>query len=115
MGGRWGGGLGDWGKRILIGGWGGRIRIWRYILVAGDKYLAEHPGGAGSAEAMYLRGRAVEQRTKYSDNEVIANLRQARGIYDKALEASPSRFLESYIRTSLGNVSYWLGDYAASE
>jgi len=84
-------------------------------IAAADDYLAKHPTGNGAAEAAYLRGRAFEQRTKISDAEANANLREAAASYEKALTLMPSRQLEGYVRASLGNVSYWLNDFGAAE
>jgi len=83
-------------------------------VAAADRYLREKPQGRGAAEAMYLRGRAIEQRVKRDDAEVAANLRQAKAQYLQALELSPSKGLEAYIHTSLGNVCYWLGDFGGA-
>jgi outer membrane protein assembly factor BamD (BamD/ComL family) len=82
---------------------------------AADEYLQQHPADGGAAEAQYLRGRAIEQRVKRSDAEATANLREARFAYESALQLNPSRPLEGYVRTSLGNVFYWQDDYAAAE
>lgn len=84
-------------------------------LAAADRYLRENPGGAQAAEATYLRGRAIEQRVKADNAEASSHLNQARAEYQKALALSPSPQLEGYIRTSLGNVCYWLNDYANAE
>src|SRR6266566_3763466 len=84
-------------------------------IAAGDDYLQKYPSGNGAAEAAYLRGRGFEQRTKGSDAESMANLREARGSYEKALTLMPSKQLEGYIRTSLGNVAYWMNDFGAAE
>ncbi|HEV8606802.1 MAG TPA: SPOR domain-containing protein [Tepidisphaeraceae bacterium] len=84
-------------------------------IAAADDYLKKYPSGNGAAEAAYLRGRAFEQRTKGSDAEANANLREARASYEKALTLMPPRQLEGYIRTSLGNVAYWMNDFGAAE
>jgi tetratricopeptide (TPR) repeat protein len=90
-------------------------REYEAALDKADHYLQENPAGNGAASAMYLRGRALEQRTKRTDAESDSNLREARAAYEKALASNPGKRLDSYIRASLGNVCYWLGDYAAAE
>ena len=82
---------------------------------AADRFLADNPTGDGAAEASYLRGRALEQRVKRNDGEAVANLNEARTMYNQALALRPARQLEGYIQTSLGNVSYWLDDYSTAE
>jgi tetratricopeptide (TPR) repeat protein len=84
-------------------------------IAAADDYLQKYPTGNGAAEAAYLRGRGFEQRTKGSDAESMANLREARTSYEKALTLMPAKQLEGYIRTSLGNVAYWMNDFGAAE
>jgi tetratricopeptide (TPR) repeat protein len=81
---------------------------------AADRYLQDHPTGTSAAAAIYLKGRAIEQRMKRNDAEAVANLRQAKAHYLKAMELSPARPLETYIYTSAGNTCYWLGDFAGA-
>jgi outer membrane protein assembly factor BamD (BamD/ComL family) len=76
-----------------------------------DEYLRSHPAGPGSAEALYLRGRALEQKPAASLEQARANLQAARGAYIEALGRSPSRRLEAYVHTSLANVAYFQDDY----
>lgn len=90
-------------------------REYEQAMGAADRFLEASPSGPGAAEAMYLRGRAVEQRAKNTDAEALADLRQARGLYEQALLLRPAPLTEIYIHTSLGNVCYWLEDYAAAE
>lgn len=80
-----------------------------------DRYLQENPTGSNSAEAMYLRGRALEQRPKPNDATANSDLRQARAAYEQALGLSPAPKTQSYIQAALGNVCYWLGDYVQAE
>src|SRR5690349_4357909 len=54
-----------------------------------DEYLQKKPHGAGSAEAMYLRGRSYEQKVSSDPNEAKLNLQAARTAYVKALDLSP--------------------------
>lgn len=79
-----------------------------------DAFLSQHPTGPGSAEALYLRGRAFEQRVAANPNEARNNLQSARNAYIEALAQKPSPKLESFIHTSLGNVAYFQDDYSAA-
>lgn len=82
-----------------------------------DAQLQKEPRGPAAAEALYLRGRALEQKPVSAPQEARANLIAARSSYGDALRNSPSPKLESYIRTSNANCAYFLDDYstAASE
>jgi len=91
------------------------LKDYQRAIAAADDYLQKHPTGNGAAEAAYLRGRAFEQRTKGSDAEAQANLREARASYEQVLTLMPSRQLEAYTRASLGNVAYWMNDFGAAE
>jgi outer membrane protein assembly factor BamD (BamD/ComL family) len=90
-------------------------RQFELALASADGYLREQPTGPASAQALYLRGRALEQRPKRDENQARADLGSARFAYESALARSPDRELEAYVRTSLGNVCYWLGDYIAAQ
>jgi tetratricopeptide (TPR) repeat protein len=79
-----------------------------------DAFLAKNPTGAGSAEALYLRGRAMEQKVAANPHESKANLQSARASYIEALNHRPPMQLETNIRTSLANVAYFQDDYAAA-
>jgi len=79
-----------------------------------DAFLAKEPNGAGSAEALYLRGRAFEQKVAANPHESKGNLQSARSSYIEALTRRPPSKLESTIRTSLGNVAYFQDDYATA-
>jgi tetratricopeptide (TPR) repeat protein len=79
-----------------------------------DAQLAKTPHGNGTPEALYLRGRAIEQRAKSNPHAVAADLASARQTYVDALNLKPSAPLDAYIRTSLANVAYWQDDYATA-
>jgi TolA-binding protein len=79
-----------------------------------DAHLQKHPTGAGSAEALYLRGRALEQKPAASQTEARANLLAARDAYQQALKQNPPAKLKNYIETSMGNCSYFLDDYQSA-
>ncbi|MGB7159728.1 MAG: SPOR domain-containing protein [Tepidisphaeraceae bacterium] len=79
-----------------------------------DAFLAKEPTGAGSAEALYLRGRAFEGKTAANPHEAKANLQSARSSYVEALNRKPPTQLEARIRSSLANVAYFQDDYATA-
>lgn len=79
-----------------------------------DEFLRQSPAGPGSAEALYLRGRAYEQRTAPNPHEAQINLQNARTAYIQALEQNPSDKLEAYVRASLANVAYFQDDYTTA-
>ena len=78
-----------------------------------DAALAAAPHGQSSAEALYLKGRGFEGKNAagVTEEEAAANLQSAREAYVKALGENPPQPLNSYIRTSLGNVAYFQDDY----
>jgi TolA-binding protein len=84
-------------------------------IASADAYLQQRPNGVGTAEALYLRGRGLEQRTVHSNAEAQANLQAARSAYIEALSKNPSPKLEAYLHTSLANVAYFQEDYGAAE
>ena len=82
-----------------------------------DEFLGGSPHGAGSPEALYLKGRALEGKNasgEASAEQVKQNLEAARAAYMQALDRVPRQPLESYIRTSLANVAYFQDDYATA-
>jgi outer membrane protein assembly factor BamD (BamD/ComL family) len=85
-------------------------------IAAGARVLAQDATGPGSAEALYLQGRAYEQKAKDAPtaSEAREQLRAARGVYARALSASPPQPLAAYVRAGLANVSYFLEDYATA-
>jgi tetratricopeptide (TPR) repeat protein len=80
-----------------------------------ERGLAAESTGRSAAEALYLRGRTLEQRPKPNQSMAETDLREAARAYAEALKQTPEKELEAYIRTSLGNVAYWLNDYATAE
>lgn len=81
-------------------------------IASADAFLASNTsGGAGSAEALYLRGRALEQKVAGNPQESRQNLASARSAYVDALKHNPSPQLEARIRASLANVAYFQDDY----
>ena len=79
-----------------------------------DQQLQDHKDDEGTAEALYLKGRAYEQRAKPQGPAAGNDLATAAGLYQQALTLSPAPKLEGYIHTSLGNVLYWRDDYAGA-
>src|SRR4051812_12911197 len=81
---------------------------------AADAQLQKAPTGPGSAEALYLKGRALEQKQSHSTTEARQNFLQARDAYNEALRQQPAPQLEARIRAGIANTSYWLDDYATA-
>ena len=78
-----------------------------------DAYLSKTPHGAGSAEALYLRGRALEGMAMSTTDAAAsrANLQSARASYIQALGLNPPQPTLAYIQSSLANVAYFQDDY----
>lgn len=99
-------------KTALQAGYGAlESQQYDQAIARADAFLTTAPQGPGSAEALYLKGRALEGKTAADDAEAKRNLQAARSAYLAALEQSPSRPLDAYIRTSLANVAYFQDDY----
>lgn len=79
-----------------------------------DAYLQQSPTGQRSAEALYLKGRALEQKPVPDINQARANLQGARTAYLDALKRNPPKKLEALIHTGLANVAYFQDDYVSS-
>lgn len=79
-----------------------------------DAHLRAEPAGEGSAEALYLKGRALEAKPAAAPQESAANLAAARKVYIQALGTDPKQPLLGYIHTSLANVCYFQEDYASA-
>jgi TolA-binding protein len=99
-------------KTALQAGYGAlESQQYDQAIARADAFLTATPQGPGSAEALYLKGRALEGKTAANEAEAKRNLQAARSAYLAALEQSPSRPLDAYIRTSLANVAYFQDDY----
>src|SRR5580704_13332546 len=65
-----------------------------------DNFLRANPHGPGTAEALYLKGRALEQKFEqagYTDPaELKSDQREARTAYEDALGQNPSPQTEAY-------------------
>src|SRR5438552_18865530 len=66
---------------------------------------------AKEAQALYLQGRAIEDKEYATTADARTNWQSAREIYTRALELDPPKGLTAYIRAALANVSYFLDDY----
>ncbi len=78
-----------------------------------DAFLTKTPQGVGSADALYLKGRALEERATSSSDAPRAkqDLEAARMAYINALQQNPPRTLDGRIRAGIANVAYWQDDY----
>lgn len=86
-------------------------------LADADKVIASGQHGPATAEALYLKGRALEGKNSTGElkaAEVTQNLAAARAAYMQALDTVPKQPLDSYIRTSLANVAYFQDDYSTA-
>jgi tetratricopeptide (TPR) repeat protein len=79
-----------------------------------EGYLGHVPNGPGTAEALYLKGRALEQKPAANPAQARTNLQAARAAYVEAFAKQPSKKLEAYLHTSLANVAYFLDDYTTA-
>lgn len=87
------------------------VRNYPTALAASDDYLQKTPGGPQRAEALYLRGRAYEERPSSNQSAAATDRQAARLSYIAALKSEPTAGLEPYIRCSLGNVAFFQDDY----
>lgn len=76
-----------------------------------DASLRKNPAGRTAAEALYLKGRALEVKPYTSQAEADANFAAAREAYQQALTHNPRKDLDGLIRAGLGNTNYWLEDF----
>jgi tetratricopeptide (TPR) repeat protein len=82
------------------------------IITAADAYLAEQPTGPAAADALYLRGRALEEKGQRDPASPQKDFADASAYYTQALAKSPSPALEGLIRAGLGNTLYFQERYA---
>jgi len=84
-------------------------------VAAADTYLAREPAGERAAEALYLKGRAIEDEPASSADQARRNLQQAREAYVAAIKAGPKNSAtDALIRSALADVAYWQDDYATA-
>jgi TolA-binding protein len=79
-----------------------------------DEQLTQSPSGSTAAEALYLKGRALEQKTFNSQTEAREAYTHARDAYQQALAQQPSPALEARLHAGVANTSYWLDDYSTA-
>jgi tetratricopeptide (TPR) repeat protein len=76
-----------------------------------DQQLSQSPTGPAAAQALYLKGRALEQKTVPSTPAGKQAMTQARDMYHQALSQQPAPALEARLHAGIANTSYWLDDY----
>ncbi|HTL30408.1 MAG TPA: SPOR domain-containing protein [Tepidisphaeraceae bacterium] len=88
-------------------------RQYDQAISSADQFLTKSPQGQGSADALYLKGRALEERATASSDpaKAKADLQSARTTYISALQQKPPRTLDGRIRAGIANVAYWQDDY----
>jgi outer membrane protein assembly factor BamD (BamD/ComL family) len=90
-------------------------RQYSQAIAAADAYLSTAgTGDKGVAEALYLKGRAIEQQLVDQPTpaaQVQAQWQQARVLYVQALEQKPSPELEALIRAGIANVAFYQDDF----
>ena len=82
------------------------------IGAAADAYLAEDPSGNQVGRALYLRGRALEEKAQRDPATPQQDFSNAYSYYSQALTKSPPAALEGLIRAGRGNVLYFQDRYA---
>jgi TolA-binding protein len=76
-----------------------------------DAFLQHTPTGTGTAEALYLKGQALEQKQARTPAESRANWQAARQAYVEALSQNPSQRLEPLLHAAIANVAFFQDDY----
>jgi tetratricopeptide (TPR) repeat protein len=106
---------GDPAPRMLTEGWQqlGANQPERALATA-QNILTEAPRSPRAAEALYLKGRALEAKTAASPLDQRRNLVAAYEAYAEALKRRPSSALSGRIYAGMGNASYWLDDYSSA-
>jgi TolA-binding protein len=89
-------------------------RQYDQAITRAEAFLKQTPKGEGTAEALYLKGRAYEQKPAANIAEARANLQNARTSYLQALKSNPPRRVEALVHTGLANVAYFQDDYASA-
>src|SRR5687768_9493004 len=78
------------GEQELRGGFGAlEQKDYDKALASAEKYLKDNPGGPGSAEAIYLKGRSLASRTYANEAAANAGMAEARQAFTSALELQP--------------------------
>ncbi len=89
-----------------------RQKDYDQAIILANEVMDEKPSPQEAAEALYLRGRAYEQRPISSQGQLESNMQAARSSYIEALRHSPSKKLSTYIHASLGKVAFFQDDFA---
>jgi tetratricopeptide (TPR) repeat protein len=84
------------------------------IMAAADEYLQANPNGPAAADALYLRGRALEARAQHDVNTAGKDWADAYNYYSQALAQKPRPGLEGLIHVGMGNILYFQDRYAAA-
>jgi tetratricopeptide (TPR) repeat protein len=87
-----------------------------YIEIAGtaDAYLKESPTGPAAADALYLHGRALEEKSRRDPASPQKDWADAYNYYTQALNQKPRPALEGLIHVGMGNILYFQDRYGAA-
>src|SRR3954463_10356516 len=81
---------------------------------AADAYLKEQPAGPAAADALYLRGRALEAKGQADASSPEKDFSDAYGYYEQALAQNPRPALAGLIHIGMANIRYFQGRYSAA-
>lgn len=84
-------------------------------IAAASRAITRENAADAKPNAYYLIGRSLESRPKPSKDQSMKDLRDAWMNYLQALKENPSQPLAANIRTSLGNVAYWMEDFGTAD
>jgi tetratricopeptide (TPR) repeat protein len=85
-----------------------------HMTALADGYLTDDPSGDAAADALYIKGRALEEKAQRDASSPQQDFASAYALYAQALQKSPRPALEGLIRTGMGNVLYFQDRYAAA-
>jgi tetratricopeptide (TPR) repeat protein len=81
---------------------------------AADAYLKEQPTGPAAADALYLRGRALEAKAQADASSPQKDFAEAYNYYSQALAQNPRPALAALVHVAMGNVLYFQDRYSAA-
>ena len=84
------------------------------VAEAADAYLKEQPTGPAAADALYLRGRALEAKGQADASSPQKDYADAYNYYEQALGQKPRPGLAGLIHIGMANVLYFQGRYSAA-
>jgi tetratricopeptide (TPR) repeat protein len=84
------------------------------ISSAADDYLKADPSGPAAADALYLRGRALEAKSQRDPSSPQRDWVDAYNCYSQALGQKPRPALEGLIHVGMGNILYFQDRYGAA-